>query len=151
MIENTSVPFVVSNPRKRDNPIIMCNTAFIELTGYDRIEILGRNCRFLAGKDTQAEHTQLIVKAIRNHQPVLVEILNYKKDGTPFRNALMIAPIFDDVGELVYFLGSQMELTEINSLTLSKKRDVAHRAEILNKMNVTTTAESIRIAVEAGL
>ena len=191
MIENTSVPFSVSNPRIHDNPIIMCNKAFVELTGYNKQEILGRNCRFLSGKDTNPQHTQLIVNAVRNHEPVLVEILNYKKDGTPFQNALMIAPIFDDDGELAYFLGSQMELTKVNSLTLSKKRKAAlhlvnslspqqkrvltkvangyknkqiahvlkisestvkkHRAEIFSKLNVTTTAESIRIAVEAGL
>ena len=191
MIENTSVPFIVSNPRIHDNPIIMCNKAFVELTGYNKQEILGRNCRFLSGKDTNPQHTQLIVNAVRNHEPVLVEILNYKKDGTPFQNALMIAPIFDDDGELAYFLGSQMELTKVNSLTLSKKRKAAlelvnslspqqkrvltkvangyknkqiahalkisestvkkHRAEIFSKLNVTTTAESIRIAVEAGL
>ena len=191
MIENTSVPFSVSNPRIHDNPIIMCNKAFVELTGYNEQEILGRNCRFLSGKDTNPQHTQLIVNAVRNHEPILVEILNYKKDGTPFQNALMIAPIFDDDGELAYFLGSQMELTKVNNLTLSKKRKAAlelvnslspqqkrvltkvangcrnkqiahalkisestvkkHRAEIFSKLNVTTTAESIRIAVEAGL
>ena len=191
MIENTSVPFIVSNPRIHDNPIILCNKAFVELTGYNEQEILGRNCRFLSGKDTNPQHTQLIVNAVRNHEPVLVEILNYKKDGTPFQNALMIAPIFDDDGELAYFLGSQMELTKVNNLTLSKKRKAAlelvnslspqqkrvltrvasgyrnkqiahalkisestvkkHRAEIFSKLNVTTTAESIRIAVEAGL
>ena len=191
MIENTSVPFIVSNPRIHDNPIIMCNKAFVELTGYNKQEILGRNCRFLSGKDTNPQHTQLIVNAVRNHEPVLVEILNYKKDGTSFQNALMIAPIFDDDGELAYFLGSQMELTKVNNLTLSKKRKAAlelvnslspqqkrvltkvasgyrnkqiahelkisestvkkHRAEIFSKLNVTTTAESIRIAVEAGL
>ena len=191
MIENTSVPFIVSNPRIHDNPIILCNKAFVELTGYNEQEILGRNCRFLSGKDTNPQHTQLIVNAVRNHEPVLVEILNYKKDGTSFQNALMIAPIFDDGGELAYFLGSQMELTKVNSLTLSKKRKAAlhlvnslspqqkrvltkvangyknkqiahvlkisestvkkHRAEIFSKLNVTTTAESIRIAVEAGL
>ena len=125
MIENTSVPFIVSNPRIHDNPIIMCNKAFVELTGYNKQEILGRNCRFLSGKDANPQHTQLIVNAVRNHEPVLVEILNYKKDGTPFQNALMIAPIFDDDGELAYFLGSQMELTKVNSLTLSKKRKAA--------------------------
>ena len=191
MIENTSVPFSVSNPRIHDNPIILCNKVFVELTGYTEQEILGRNCRFLSGKDTNPQHTQLIVNAVRNHEPILVEILNYKKNGTPFQNALMIAPIFDDDGELAYFLGSQMELTKVNNLTLSKKRKAAlelvnslspqqkrvltkvangcrnkqiahalkisestvkkYRAEIFSKLNVTTTAESIRIAVEAGL
>ena len=79
MIENTSVPFSVSNPRIHDNPIIMCNKAFVELTGYNEQEILGRNCRFLSGKDTNPQHTQLIVNAVRNHEPILVEILNYKR------------------------------------------------------------------------
>ena len=190
MITHSPVPFTICNPRLDDNPIVACNTAFVELTGYEESEIIGRNCRFLAGEDTDPEQTQLIVNAVRAHEPLLVRLLNYKKDGTPFRNALMIAPIFGDEGELVYFLGSQMDISDAQSISFERqemaiklvellspqqKRVLAqvakgyrnkqiahnlqisvstvkmHRAEALAKMNLSTSAEAIRVAVEAGL
>ncbi len=111
MIENSLVAAVVSNPRLTDNPIIACNQAFMDLTGYAADEIIGRNCRFLRGAGTEPELTLQLRTGIAARVPVMVEILNYKKDGTPFRNAVMIAPIFDAEGELEYFLGSQVELS----------------------------------------
>lgn len=110
MIDNSAVAAVISNPRLPDNPIVECNAAFEALTGYRRDEIIGRNCRFLAGPQTEPGLTAEIVAAVRERRPVLVEILNYKKDGTPFRNAVLVAPIFDGNGDLEYFLGSQMEI-----------------------------------------
>lgn len=110
MIAYNPIAAVLSDPRQHDNPIVECNEAFVALTGYDREEIIGRNCRFLAGAQTEPWLTQSIRSAIANERPVLVEILNYKKDGTPFRNAVMVAPIFDEAGELEYFLGSQIEI-----------------------------------------
>ncbi len=112
MIEGSPIPAVISNPRLPDNPIIACNDAFIKLSGYDRDEIEGHNCRFLRGEGTEPELTAALRDGIKAGQPVMVEILNYKKDGTPFRNALMIAPIFGSSGELEYYLGSQVEVTK---------------------------------------
>ncbi|WP_207212364.1 PAS domain-containing protein [Sphingobium cupriresistens] len=108
MIAESAVPAVVTNPRLPDNPIVDCNDAFMALTGYARDEIVGRNCRFLRGADTDGASTDMIRAAIRDNRPALIELLNYRKDGTPFRNALMIAPIFGADGTLNYFLGSQM-------------------------------------------
>ena len=110
MIENSLVAAVVSNPRLPDNPIVDCNAAFMELTGYGRDEIIGRNCRFLRGAGTEPELTEQLRAGIAARVPVMVELLNYKRDGTPFRNAVMIAPIFDAAGELEWFLGSQVEI-----------------------------------------
>ncbi len=112
MIKASPVAAVVSNPRLADNPIVACNQAFIDLTGYSTQEILGRNCRFLAGPDTEPWLTEAITSGVAERRPVMVEILNYKKDGTPFRNAVVVAPIFDDDDELAYFFGSQIELQE---------------------------------------
>ncbi len=191
LIANSPIASVISDPLVKDNPIISCNAAFIELTGYSEEEILGRNCRFLAGPATEPWLTEAIRDGVRRHAPVLVEILNYKRDGTPFRNAVLVAPIFDDDGELEYFLGSQVELepdsptTNANrrmaaaiavkaltkrqrevlaevalghlnkqiahSLGLSEQTVKMHRAVLMTRLGAATTADAIRIAVEAGL
>lgn len=107
MIDASPIAAVLSDPRQRDNPIVHCNQAFLDLTGYGRDEVLGRNCRFLAGPTTEPDLSEKIRQGVRDRLPVMVEIRNYKKDGTPFRNAVLVAPIFDAEGELDYFLGSQ--------------------------------------------
>ena len=110
MIAGSAIAAVISNPRLPDNPIVECTDAFIALTGYTRDEIIGRNCRFMSGPGTEAALTEMIRQGIRQQRPVLVDILNYKKDGTAFRNAVMVAPVFGIDGQLEYFLGSQMEV-----------------------------------------
>lgn len=112
LISSSKVAAVVSDPRLPDNPIVACNEAFIELTGYPREEILGRNCRFLRGERTEPEQTAMLREAIAGNRPVMVELINYRKDGSAFRNAVMIAPLFDERGELAYFLGSQMAIDD---------------------------------------
>ena len=107
MIDGSPIAAVLSDPRQRDNPIVHCNQAFIDLTGYAREEVIGRNCRFLAGPSTEEHLSDEIRQGVRGRIPVLVQIRNYRKDGTPFRNAVLVAPIFDAEGELDYFLGSQ--------------------------------------------
>lgn len=110
LIAHSNVAAVVSDPRQSDNPIIACNQAFERLTGYCASEIIGRNCRFLRGPATEAEPAQMLREAVAEHRATIVELTNYRKDGTPFRNAVMIAPLFDEAGALQYFLGSQMEV-----------------------------------------
>jgi PAS domain S-box-containing protein len=190
MIENSPIAAVISDPRQTDNPIIECNQAFEFLTGYQRSEIIGRNCRFLAGPGTEVALTKEITTAVRERRPVLVEILNYKKDGTPFRNALLVAPIFDDTGELAYFLGSQIEVPDktdrrsedprqsarqrvddlsarqrqviiemaagklnkqiAHDLGITERTVKMHRAAAMIALSVKSSADAIRIAVEAG-
>jgi PAS domain S-box-containing protein len=109
-IRRSPIASVISDPRIADNPIIAVNEAFCKLTGYPRDEIIGRNCKFLAGPETEPWLTERISAGVRERRPVLVEILNYKRDRSPFRNAVLVAPVFDSDGELEYFLGSQVEL-----------------------------------------
>ena len=108
---------VISNPRLPDNPIEVANAAFCNLTGYSEVEIVGRNCRFLAGESTEPWVTGEIRQALRDRRPLLVDILNYKKDGTPFRNGVMITPLFDPEGGLAWFLGSQVDLGAVQSVS----------------------------------
>ena len=124
-IVNSPIASIISNPRLPDNPIVGVNKAFCELTGYDPDEILGRNCRFLAGPATEPWLTERIHRGTLNRKPTLVEILNYKRCGTPFRNAVLVAPIFLPDGELQYFLGSQVELDDDSTGLLSSRH---HRA-----------------------
>ncbi len=191
LIRLSPIASVISDPRIADNPIVVCNQPFMALTGYARDEIEGRNCRFLSGPETEPWLTERITTAVQERKPVLVEILNYKKDGTPFRNAVLVAPIFDDGGELRYFLGSQVELEmdapgtssprrraaaklvgtlsprqrEVlvkmahgllnkqiaHELGLSEKTVKMHRALLIAKLDVPTSADAVRLAVEAGL
>ena len=116
---------VISNPRLPDNPIEVANAAFCDLTGYPEEEILGRNCRFLSGAATEPWLTERIREGVRSRRPVLVDILNYKRDGTPFRNAVLVSPLFDGDGELAWFLGSQIELIEPSAAVFTGRRERA--------------------------
>ena len=111
-IRLSPIASVISNPRLPDNPVVAVNAAFCALTGYPEAEIVGRNCRFLAGAATEPWLSETIRQAIRARTPTLVEILNYKRDGTPFRNAVLVAPVFGADGELAYFLGSQVAIPD---------------------------------------
>lgn len=145
MIANSQVAAVITDPRLPDNPIIECNDAFVALTGYAREEVSGRNCRFLAGPETEPWLQETIRTGLRDRKPVLAEILNYKKDGTAFRNAVMIAPIFDDRGELEYFLGTQMEVEDIRS-----GNNIHHREAGERIAGLTPRQRDILIQMAAG-
>jgi PAS domain S-box-containing protein len=110
MIRHSHIAAIVTDPRAPDNPVIACNAAFVRLTGYPDAEVIGRNCRFLAGSATEPEALARLREAIRERRPAMVELLNYRKDGSTFRNAVMIAPMFDDRGEIEFFLGSQVDV-----------------------------------------
>lgn len=103
---------VVTDARAADNPIIAVNPAFERLTGFSEVEVLGQNCRFLVGPDGDQAGSALLREAIRDVRPVLSEVVNYRKDGSRFRNAVMIAPLFDAEGRLLHFVGSQMEVAQ---------------------------------------
>jgi PAS domain S-box-containing protein len=185
------IPYVVSNPRIADNPLVVANEAFCALTGYDEGEVVGRNCRFLSGAATEPWLSDRLRDGVRSRHPVLVDILNYKKDGTPFRNAVLVTPLFGEDGELEWFLGSQVELPDDSAasvftgrrekavlavkglpnrqrqvleliakgllnkqiaweLGISEKTVKMHRALLMERLGVPTSADLIRLAVEAG-
>lgn len=111
-VRATRMPMIVTDPRLFDNPIVFANDAFLALTGYERIEVTGRNCRFLQGPDTDPEAVDAIRTAIREERPIRVDLLNYRKDGSVFRNALYLGPVHDEEGRLRYFFASQLDVTE---------------------------------------
>lgn len=128
LIASSSVAAVVSDPRQPDNPIVACNDAFSALTGFTREETMGRNCRFLVGPETEPWLTETLRTGIRLKQPVMVEILNYRKNGEPFRNAVMVAPVFGARGDVDYFIGSQVEIAADAPRATDLRRKAAHEA-----------------------
>jgi len=108
----TSSGMVIADAREPDCPIIYCNPSFERITGYCAGEILGRNCRFLQGPDTDRATAANIREALREGREIQVTIKNYRKDGTPFWNKLSVSPVRDDSGNLTHFIGVQSDLSE---------------------------------------
>lgn len=111
VVQASHTPTILTDPRLPDNPIIFANDAFLRLTGYGRDEILGRNCRFLRGPETDRETSKAVWSAVEEARAVSMRLLNYRKDGSAFWNQLHISPIFDEVGVLTYFVGYQHDVT----------------------------------------
>ena len=110
-VHATRMPMIITNPRLPDNPVVFVNDSFVRLTGYAREEILGRNCRFLQGKDTDPKTIKLLHDAVQAVRPLEVDIHNYRKNGEPFWNRLLMAPVFDADQRLTYFFASQVDVT----------------------------------------
>jgi PAS domain S-box-containing protein len=186
-IERSPIPGVITDPRLPDNPVVAVNEAFLELTGFSRDEVVGRNCRFLQGPGTTERAKSLLREAQAGGHSTVVETLNYRKDGSAFHNAIMIAPVRGEEGEVLYFVGSQMALSGSESapslnaqalvaslsarqlevlrwvirgylnkqiagfLGIDEKTVKMHRAAMIRRLGCTTSAEAIRIGVQAGL
>ncbi len=106
------MPMVFADARRVDSPIIYANDAFCRMSGYNLDEIVGRNCRFLQGPDTDLEAVKKIHDSLAVNKPIGIDILNYRKDGSTFWNALYISPVFNEAGDLLYFFSSQFDASE---------------------------------------
>nr|AML79210.1 putative LOV domain-containing protein [Synsepalum dulcificum] len=101
--------FVLTDPHLPDMPIVYASDAFLKLTGYSRQEVLGRNCRFLSGVDTDFSTIFQIKESIRTEQACTVRILNYRKDQSSFWNLLHISPVRNASGKIAYYVGVQID------------------------------------------
>ncbi|SFS12453.1 histidine kinase dimerization/phosphoacceptor domain -containing protein [Sphingomonas jatrophae] len=136
-VRATRMPMVITDPAQPDNPIVFCNEAFQTLTGYDREEIVGRNCRFLQGPDTDRASVAKVRAAIEEETDVSVDLLNYKKDGTTFWNALYLSPVRDDAGTVVFFFASQLDVTD----RVEAQRIIAGQKEAIEREVEARTAD----------
>ncbi|MBC8130224.1 MAG: PAS domain-containing protein [Rhizobiaceae bacterium] len=103
---------VLTNPHLPDNPIVYANQAFVRITRYAMEAVIGRNCRFLQGEDTDPAHLRQIGEALKHERDISLDIVNYRADGTSFLNRLMITPLYDTERNLQCFLGVQRDLSE---------------------------------------
>ena len=111
-IRATRMAMIITDPREPDNPIVFVNDAFLRLSGYSRDEIMGTNCRFLQGPDTDRGAVRQVREAIDETRDISIDLLNYRKDGTPFWNALYMSPVVNEADELQFFFASQMDVTD---------------------------------------
>ena len=102
----------LTDPDLDDAPIVYANKAFEDMCGYPKEEIVGRNCRFLQGKDRDQPEIDRLRQAIKKGEAIEITLRNYRKDGELFYNRLDIKPLLDDRDNLVYYLGVQYDITD---------------------------------------
>ncbi len=130
-VRATRMPMIITDPRQADNPIVFANDAFCRLTGYSREEVLGRNCRFLQGPESDPATVDRIRAAIAAREPIETDIHNHAKDGRLFWNRLLIAPVHDANGTLAYFFASQFDVTVDREELAARMRELAETNEQL--------------------
>ncbi|MBA3348170.1 MAG: PAS domain-containing protein [Actinobacteria bacterium] len=123
---------VLTDPSLPDHPIVWANDAFFELTGYGRDEVIGRNCRFLQGPLTDPFAVDRIRQAVASREHFHEALLNYRKDGTAFWNALTVSPVFDADGALVNFVAAQSDISHVKRLEDQIRH--AEKIELVGRM-----------------
>nr|AML79553.1 putative LOV domain-containing protein [Annona muricata] len=151
-LERIEKNFVVTDPRLPDNPIIFASDSFLELTEYSREEILGRNCRFLQGPETDPETVRKIREAIDSQTDVTVQLINYTKSGKKFWNLFHLQPMRDQKGEVQYFIGVQLDGSEhVESLQNCIPDTKAKEGAIQVKETAENVDEAVRELPDANL
>jgi PAS domain S-box-containing protein len=115
-VEAMALGLVLTDADREDNPIVYCNPGFERLTGYTADEVIGRNCRLLQGPDTDRAELAKLRAAVRAHEPCAVVLRNYRKDRTPFWNALNVSPLADVTGRITHYVGVQTDITAVKEL-----------------------------------
>ena len=101
----------LADPDQEDMPLVYVNKAFEIITGYTLAETVGRNCRFLQGDEHNQAGVKQLKEGIKHRKPVEVVLRNFRKNGELFYNHLLVSPLFDSHGNLLYFLGVQLDIT----------------------------------------
>ncbi|KEH39401.1 putative protein kinase AGC-RSK-2 family [Medicago truncatula] len=150
-LERIEKNFVITDPRLPDNPIIFASDSFLELTEYSREEILGRNCRFLQGPETDPATVRKIREAIDNQTEVTVQLINYTRTGKKFWNLFHLQPMRDHKGEVQYFIGVQLDGSQhVEPLHNCIKEDTAKEGEQLVKQTAENVGEAVRELPDAN-
>ena len=141
-VRATHMPMIVTDPRQRDNPMVFVNDSFCRLTGYSREELLGRNCRFLQGPETDPAAVAQIRRAVSNRAGIEIDIRNHRRNGEAFWNRLLMAPVLDAAGEVAYFVASQVDVTlERERLANLEGANAALIAEVADRSRALEASE----------
>lgn len=135
-MSGSNLPFTIVDARAPDMPLVWVNSAFTESTGYSADEVLGTNCRFLQGPETDRAAVARIRAAVAAGRTAGETLVNYRKDGTAFWNQMAISPLFDEAGVLTHFVGVQTDVTA--RVEAARAREQALDAEISANRRLTT-------------
>ncbi|MEG4811738.1 PAS domain S-box protein [Microcoleus sp. F8-D3] len=145
-ITATSTGVTISDATDPENPIIYCNPAFERMTGYRRQEIIGKNCQFLQGSDTDPAAVERIREALQTESECKVILKNYRKDGTAFWNCFSISPVRDRMGKLTHFIVVQRDITHrkqaeeaLHNSEAQSRKQAAQLAATLNQLKATNS------------
>jgi len=143
------VGITLTDPSREDNPLVYVNDSFESMTGYSRAEVIGDNCRFLQGPDTDEAAVTEIREAVDTREPITIELKNYTKEDEPFWNRLDIAPIRQD-GEVTHFVGFQSDSTERKRAEEAAQRRADQLAHLLDRIDgLLSEATTALIAAES--
>ena len=118
----------MTDPSLPDNPIVYATQGFLNLTGYTLDQVLGRNCRFLQGPETDPKAVEKIRNAIEEGSDMSVCLLNYRVDGTTFWNQFFIAALRDAAGNITNYVGVQCKVSDQYAANVCKRQDEADQA-----------------------
>jgi PAS domain S-box-containing protein len=136
----TDMSFTISDPQREDDPLVWVNPSFTRLTGYPMAEAVGRNCRFLQGRNTDRRAVERIRAALRAQEPITEVLLNYRRDGTAFWNQVSISPVVDGAGDLVNFVGVQTDVTERVLVEQERRAALADAEEARRQLRLLAEA-----------
>jgi len=136
----------LADPSLHDCPIVFMNPAFSQITGYPPEEVLGRNCRFLQGRSTEAAPVRALRRAIADRKSVTVEFTNHRRDGRRFTNELRLSPVFGNDGGLLAFVGIQHDVSARKRAEkeAAKARRAAERASQEKSDFLAFTSHEVR-------
>lgn len=155
-MSNLPTPVTIADPYQDDMPLIFCNEAFEDLSGYTFPEVEGRNCRFLQGEHRQPDCTNQIRETLEARESLSLVLRNYRKDGSQFTNLLFIEPLRSRAGTLLFYLGCQYELPENLTVTdldahMTLLENVADCAGVPNALVRRTIFQSFRARSSSAL
>lgn len=143
VLESVPIGVSIADANRPDMPLIYVNDYFEELTGYPASEVLGRNCRFLQGAETAEEPVKEMAMAIDAGEPVVVELRNYRRDGTEFWNQVELIPVTVPSGEVSHYLGFQRDVTADNRRQEGESRIGECRGAVLDLIQSDEPRESV--------
>lgn len=141
-VQNTRMPMIFSDPQLPDNPIVFANDSFLELTGYNRDEVLGQSYHFIMGEDTSPDaQAQIDASFEEGVGATYPEVMYYRKDGSTFWAIMFIGPVFDADGAIVQHFASFLDVTR-------RKQDEERAWLMLDELdhrvrNTLTTVQAI--------
>ncbi len=147
-LQATTVSIVITDARLSDNPIVWVNEGFTRTTGYLASEAIGRNPRFLQGPETDPAEIAEMRQSIAEARPSMVTLINYRADGSTFWNSVSTAPVFDDDGQVLGFIGMQVDVTD--SVVAQQEREERLRAEQAGRVSAEKAQRTLSLLAEVN-